>query len=278
MPAAARLGDKAQIESCAHGCPACPHPATGPIIVGSANVNINGLPAGRADNTDLGMHAACCGPNIFSLAKGSATVYVNDKPLARMNDQTKHCGGNGKIIEGSPDVLIDDGGGQAGTLVAAVAAVLEVVNLAAAAFAAGTAQTHSDTHADSSGAPPAQDLASAGTAAEDKKSGSISSCGWNQTRASNGQEVEIQVACKNGKGSLKIEIWARSHDPSQDKCVQKIDAQAGDDVKQKVKLDIPGDSAPGNECFFYYVVKDDQGGEKKSPAIYVDRAPFRFST
>ena len=32
------------------------------------------------------MHAACCGPNMYKIAAGSATVYVNGKPLARMQD------------------------------------------------------------------------------------------------------------------------------------------------------------------------------------------------
>jgi uncharacterized Zn-binding protein involved in type VI secretion len=277
MPAAARLGDKAQIQADAHGCPACPHPGVGPIVVGSTDVLINGLPAARADNTDLGLHAACCGPNFFQCAKGSPTVYVNNKPLARMNDQTKHCGGNGKIIEGSPDVLIDDGADAQGLGSYAMQA-LQILLGQENAVAAGQAATASDTHDGEEGQGPAQDLASEGTGPEDKKSGSISSAGWSQARASNGQEVEIQIACKDGKGQLKVEIWARSSDPAQDKSVQKLEVAAGDEVKEKVKLDIPGDAAPSHECFFYYVVKDEQGGEKKSPMIYVDRAPFRFST
>ena len=42
MPGAARLGDNAQVDSDAHGCPACPHPGVGPIVVGSADVFTNG--------------------------------------------------------------------------------------------------------------------------------------------------------------------------------------------------------------------------------------------
>ena len=277
MPGQARLGDMASVDQDAHGCPACPHPGKGPIVTGSANVNVNGLPAARADSTDLGIHAVCCGPNIFACEKGSSTVYINDKPAARDTDKTKHCGASGKIIEGSPDVLIDDGADASG-LSAFAATALTIAQAIAAAFTKKEAAAGSDSHEGGGGAAPAQDLASGTSSAEDKKSGSIASAGWSQTRASNGQEVEIQIACKDGKGSLKVEIWARSSDPTQDKCVQKIDAQAGDSVKQKVKLDIPGDAAPKNECFFYYVVKDDKGGEKKSPMLYVDRAPFRFST
>ena len=277
MPAAARLGDKAQIDSDAHGCPACPHPGVGPIVTGSADTFINKLPAARADSTDLGVHAVCCGPNIYQITKGSPTVYVNNKPLARMNDQTKHCGGNGKIIDGSPDVMIDDGAGAEG-LGSYLINALKILLAQAAEGKAGEAKTASDSHDGAAGSGPAQDLASEGKGADDKKSGSIASAGWSQTRASNGQEVEIQIACKDGKGQLKIEIWARSSDPAQDKSVQKVDAAAGDTVKQKVKLDIPADAAENHECFFYYVVKDEQGGEKKSPMLYVDRAPFRFST
>ena len=96
MPAAARLGDNAQIDADAHGCPACPHPGVGPITVGSPDVFTNGKPQGRQD--DLGIHAICCGPNNYQIAKGSPTVYVNGKPAARMQDKTKHCGGNGHIL------------------------------------------------------------------------------------------------------------------------------------------------------------------------------------
>src|SRR5258708_1808399 len=112
MPAAARLGDKAQVDADAHGCPACSHPGVGPIVTGSPDVFVNSKPAARQD--DLGIHAICCGPNTFTIKRGSPTVYVNGKPIARMNDNTQHCGGSGPIIEGSPDVHIDDGAGGQG--------------------------------------------------------------------------------------------------------------------------------------------------------------------
>jgi uncharacterized Zn-binding protein involved in type VI secretion len=107
MPNAARLADQAQTSADAHGCPACPHPAVGPIVNGSADVYINGRPAARKG--DKGVHAVCCGPNTFTIAKGSPDVYVNGVPLARMNDKTQHCGGTGPIIEGSPDVFANEG-------------------------------------------------------------------------------------------------------------------------------------------------------------------------
>jgi hypothetical protein len=67
-------------------------------------VNINGRPALRVD--DMGIHAACCGPNTWNAAQGSATVVVNGKPLVRMQDMTRHCGGSGKLIEGSDNVIV----------------------------------------------------------------------------------------------------------------------------------------------------------------------------
>jgi N-acetyl-anhydromuramyl-L-alanine amidase AmpD/outer membrane protein OmpA-like peptidoglycan-associated protein len=165
MPAAARLSDKAQVDSDAHGCPACPHPGVGPIVTGSGDVFINGLPAARAQNTDLGVHAICCGPNIFTCKDGSATVYVNNKPLARMNDATKHCGGEGKIIEGSPDVMIDDGADAMG-LGSYLMHALQIALAEALAFAKGQAKSHSDSH-DGGGDPGGSggDLASDGTPA-----------------------------------------------------------------------------------------------------------------
>lgn len=108
MPPAVRLSDKAASPADKHGCPACPHPTFGPAVNGSTDVFINKLPAIRLD--DPGIHMACCGPNQWKVAKGSPSVYVNGKPLARMGDKTKHCGGNGTLIVGSPNVFADDGG------------------------------------------------------------------------------------------------------------------------------------------------------------------------
>ncbi len=104
MPGAGRLGDMAQVSADAHGCPACPHPAVGPAILGSPNVLINFMPALRV--TDIGVHAACCGPNMWTATKGSATVKINGLAAHRMGDDNQHCGGMGKLIQGSTDVLI----------------------------------------------------------------------------------------------------------------------------------------------------------------------------
>ena len=144
MPGAARLGDKAQVDSDAHGCPACPHPAVGPIVTGSPNVFVNKKPSARKD--DLGIHAVCCGANNYSLVKGSPTVYVNNKPMARLNDKTKHCGGSGPIIDGSPNVLIDDGATAAGALAQILAAAREIARQVAAANAKAQAKKAADQH------------------------------------------------------------------------------------------------------------------------------------
>lgn len=107
MPAVARVGDKAQIPADSHGCPACPHPATGPGVSGSPDTEVNGKPVLRLG--DPGIHAACCQANTWTAKEGSSTVFVNDKPIHREGDHTQHCGGIGVMTEGSPDV---DAGGS----------------------------------------------------------------------------------------------------------------------------------------------------------------------
>ena len=59
--------------------------------------------------------------------------------------------------------------------------------------------------------------------------------------------------------------------------VKSESASAAKQVKKKIKLEIPPDAAGGNECHFYFVVKDSEGGEKRSDPLFVDRAPFKFS-
>jgi uncharacterized Zn-binding protein involved in type VI secretion len=104
MPGQCRLGDKSNTPADAHGCPACPHPAVGPAIVGSPNVNVNKMPAVRVDDT--GIHMACCGPNTWTAKVGSSTVFINNKAAHRMGDQDQHCGGMGQMIEGSTNVMV----------------------------------------------------------------------------------------------------------------------------------------------------------------------------
>jgi uncharacterized Zn-binding protein involved in type VI secretion len=106
MPPAARLGDLAKAMIDGHCCPLCPHPnlPTGPAILGSPNVLINKMPAHR--KSDMGMHAPCCGPNMWTAMMGSGTVFINGLAAMRKGDMTKHCGGMGNIKKGSSDVFI----------------------------------------------------------------------------------------------------------------------------------------------------------------------------
>ena len=112
MPPASRLGDKAHAPADAHGCKSCAHPVTGPSVVGSPDVLINGKPAMRLG--DAGIHSGCCGPNTWQAVMGSATVLINGMPAVRLGDMTQHCGGVGKLIEGSADVMIGDQAGGGG--------------------------------------------------------------------------------------------------------------------------------------------------------------------
>jgi uncharacterized Zn-binding protein involved in type VI secretion len=81
----------------------------GPAILGSFDVLINNLPALRQD--DIGVHAACCALNMWTATKGAPHVNINGKPAHRMNDAQQHCGGSGKLVAGSANVIIGDGGG-----------------------------------------------------------------------------------------------------------------------------------------------------------------------
>lgn len=103
MPPQARLGDQSQVPSDSHGCPGCAHSCIGPSIQGSPNVNVNGKPALRAPG-DPGTHSSCCGPNTWQTVMGSGTVNINGKKAVRKGDQTQHCGGVGKMVDGSGDV------------------------------------------------------------------------------------------------------------------------------------------------------------------------------
>jgi uncharacterized Zn-binding protein involved in type VI secretion len=106
VPGQGRLGDKASVPLDMHGCPACPHPGSGPAILGSPDVNVNRRPALRLG--DPGLHTACCGGNTWKANAGSATVFINGKSAHRMGDQTQHCGGTGQLIEGSPNVMVGE--------------------------------------------------------------------------------------------------------------------------------------------------------------------------
>jgi uncharacterized Zn-binding protein involved in type VI secretion len=103
----ARQGDTAENPADAHGCPACPHPTIGPIVMGSPDVSIDGRPAARVG--DFGIHAACCGPNQYRIRTGSAEVLINGKPAAILGSETTECGGSGTITTASPGGNEPDG-------------------------------------------------------------------------------------------------------------------------------------------------------------------------
>jgi len=104
MPPQGRVSDLAQAPADAHGCLACPHLVVGPGIQGSPDVLVNSLPALRVG--DPGIHAPCCDGNTWNAQMGSKTVFINGMGAHRMGDMTKHCGGVGQLITGSPNVLV----------------------------------------------------------------------------------------------------------------------------------------------------------------------------
>jgi len=59
---------------------------------------------------DPGIHAACCGPNTWNAKVGSSTVLINGRKAHRLGDLTKHCGGLGSTVQGSPNVIVGDNG------------------------------------------------------------------------------------------------------------------------------------------------------------------------
>lgn len=92
----AHIGSMAFCPADAHGCPACPHPVTGPVITGNGNVLIDGMPV--ACEGDRGVEAGCCGGNNFIITGGDPEVLINGKKAAKIGSATQHCGGNGHIV------------------------------------------------------------------------------------------------------------------------------------------------------------------------------------
>ena len=90
----ARVSDTSRVDADAHGCPACPHPASGPII-GASGTNVILASHPVATVGDPGIHAACCGPNTFVIKTGDARVLINGKPAAWQHSEVEHCGGTG---------------------------------------------------------------------------------------------------------------------------------------------------------------------------------------
>jgi uncharacterized Zn-binding protein involved in type VI secretion len=109
MPQAARVGDIAV------GTPHChsvhpwspvPHPVSGPIQTGAATVYIENSQAARLN--DMGIHAACCGPNTYMIVSASGTCIIEGSAAARVGDTTLHCGtAAGSIVSGASTTMIN---------------------------------------------------------------------------------------------------------------------------------------------------------------------------
>jgi uncharacterized Zn-binding protein involved in type VI secretion len=128
MPGVCTLGDIAKTTvPHEHGCAGCPHVCLGPAISASANVSIGGQPALRVG--DMGIHAACCGPNTWIVQEGSGQVFINGSASVSIGDKTLHCSiGAGKMQTGS-GVVIDGsnrGGGLGNPFTTGAPAVVEV--------------------------------------------------------------------------------------------------------------------------------------------------------
>ncbi|UXI02696.1 PAAR domain-containing protein [Photobacterium sp. TY1-4] len=94
------MGLPAATIGCFHVCPKTtakvPH-VGGPIVAGSGNVLIGGVPAARKGDMVI-----CIGPP-DSISAGSGSVLINGKPAARQGESTRH---GGKVVNGNPTVLI----------------------------------------------------------------------------------------------------------------------------------------------------------------------------
>lgn len=117
MPAAGRLGDI----GAGHGC----FPPS-PTIQGSGDVFTNFRPALRKGDAVLAHACGQCPSHPRSVSAGSATVNINSKPAARVDDGIS-CGGS--VSSGSGDVIIGDDtyGSGAGEVTPTVRFVLSQV-------------------------------------------------------------------------------------------------------------------------------------------------------
>lgn len=94
MPASTRLGDNDT------GHDSCPPSA---LVTASLNVFINGKGAGRQSDTYAPHGCIIHAPHVGKIYSGSATVFINGLPAARIGDSVS-CGGS--VAEGSPNVFI----------------------------------------------------------------------------------------------------------------------------------------------------------------------------
>ncbi|UVI27386.1 PAAR domain-containing protein [Paenibacillus spongiae] len=96
MPPSARAGDMTS-----HGSPLCPGP-------GSINVLIGGMPAWRALSDTHACPLSTPNPHVGgNVVAGSATVFINSLPAARLGDSIVEGGGPpNTILSGAPNVMI----------------------------------------------------------------------------------------------------------------------------------------------------------------------------
>src|SRR5687768_9352778 len=99
MAKAGRKQDRSRAPADKHGGPCCAHDVVGPAVTGSEDVLWNDRLALRVG--DEGTHEKCCGPNRWKAVAGAPAVLVNDRAAHRLDDDTEHCGGPGKLVEGS---------------------------------------------------------------------------------------------------------------------------------------------------------------------------------
>ena len=144
MPPAARVTDMHTCPMVTPGVPPIPH-VGGPIMPpGVPTVLIDFLPA--ATVTDMAM---CVGPPDV-IVKGSAGVFINFLPAARLGDQTAH---GGVIVMGSPTCII----GEVGTPSPGTAGAVGVVAGLAASGASKAMQAVASTYGSSGTADPSAD-------------------------------------------------------------------------------------------------------------------------
>ncbi|CAE6952786.1 hypothetical protein ACOMICROBIO_LMKGKHOH_05271 [Vibrio sp. B1FIG11] len=94
------MGKPAAVLGSHHVCPKKTNKVShvgGPVVVGSPNVKISGIPAARQ-----GDKLSCVGPP-DTISSGSSSVKINGKPAARLGDATAH---GGKIVAGNSAILI----------------------------------------------------------------------------------------------------------------------------------------------------------------------------
>lgn len=123
MPPVASLTFHSRNPADSHGAPCCAHDVCGPAVTASPDARVGGLGILRVG--DGGVHggphgkprpvtttghggARCCGPNTWRCVRGSNSVRCNGRPVVRLGDETAHCGGRGRMVEGNATVLAGD--------------------------------------------------------------------------------------------------------------------------------------------------------------------------